>query len=75
MGLGVLIYSDPAEDGEVIEKNGLKPYPEGPARHPLSVQRGSVQKLASYPGDPLTPGQPVCFLLRGVFPFFYVKLI
>jgi N-acetylated-alpha-linked acidic dipeptidase len=33
-------------------------YPYGPARNPTSVQRGSVQYLSSYPGDPTTPGYP-----------------
>lgn len=33
-------------------------YPHGPARNPTSVQRGSVQFLSLYPGDPTTPGYP-----------------
>lgn len=33
-------------------------YPHGPARNQNSVQRGSVQYLSSYPGDPTTPGYP-----------------
>ena len=33
-------------------------YPHGPARNPTSIQRGSVQFLSSYPGDPTTPGYP-----------------
>uniref|UniRef100_A0A060T6Z2 ARAD1B23584p n=1 Tax=Blastobotrys adeninivorans TaxID=409370 RepID=A0A060T6Z2_BLAAD len=52
----VLIYSDPADDGGITEKNGYKPYPDGPARNPSSVQRGSVQFLPLLPGDPTTPG-------------------
>ncbi|KAF8165479.1 Zn-dependent exopeptidase [Crassisporium funariophilum] len=55
---GVLIYSDPRDDGFVTVKNGYAPYPAGPARNPTSVQRGSVQFLSSYPGDPTTPGYP-----------------
>ncbi|KAF8969506.1 hypothetical protein BDZ97DRAFT_2055919 [Flammula alnicola] len=55
---GVLIYSDPRDDGYVTVKNGFAPYPAGPARNPTSVQRGSVQYLSSYPGDPTTPGYP-----------------
>lgn len=39
-------------------ENGYKPYPEGPARNPTSVQRGSVQYISLYPGDPTTPGLP-----------------
>ncbi|KAH9077021.1 Zn-dependent exopeptidase [Lactarius deliciosus] len=55
---GVLIYSDPRDDGTVTEANGYAPYPHGPARNPTSVQRGSVQFLSIYPGDPTTPGYP-----------------
>ncbi len=39
-------------------ENGYLPYPEGPARNPDSVQRGSVQFISYYPGDPTTPGYP-----------------
>ncbi|KAN0132552.1 hypothetical protein V8E53_009568 [Lactarius tabidus] len=55
---GVLIYSDPGDDGTVTEINGYAPYPHGPARNPTSVQRGSVQFISMYPGDPTTPGYP-----------------
>ncbi|KAK2749671.1 hypothetical protein FQN57_005893 [Myotisia sp. PD_48] len=54
--VGVVIYTDPQEDDDITEVNGYKPYPAGPARQPSSVQRGSVQYLSSYPGDPTTPG-------------------
>ncbi|KAJ3576237.1 hypothetical protein NP233_g571 [Leucocoprinus birnbaumii] len=56
--VGVLIYSDPRDDGTVVEENGYAAYPDGPARNPTSVQRGSVQFLSIYPGDPTTPGYP-----------------
>ncbi|KAJ2637433.1 Vacuolar protein sorting-associated protein 70 [Coemansia sp. RSA 1286] len=49
---GVLIYSDPADDG--FSKG--KTYPDGPWRPESSIQRGSVMRLQVYPGDPLTPG-------------------
>ena len=55
---GVLIYSDPRDDGYVTMANGYVAYPGGPARNPTSVQRGSVQYLSMYPGDPTTPGYP-----------------
>lgn len=55
---GVLIYSDPAEDGPITVENGYKAYPDGPARQPSSAQRGSAQFLSVYPGDPLTPFSP-----------------
>lgn len=46
--LGVVMYTDPGDDGLVTEENGLQAYPEGPARNPSSVQRGSVQFLSEY---------------------------
>ena len=49
---GVLIYSDPADDG--YAKGDM--YPAGPMRPESAVQRGSVQFLPIYPGDPETPG-------------------
>ncbi len=49
---GVIIYSDPADDGYF---RGDK-YPKGPYRPDTGVQRGSVQFLFKYPGDASTPG-------------------
>ncbi len=49
---GVLIYSDPQDDGYFKGD----PYPIGPWRPETGVQRGSVQYLFKYPGDPETPG-------------------
>lgn len=45
--VGVVIYTDPGDDGEVTEENGVATYPDGPAREPSSVQRGSVQFLSA----------------------------
>ncbi|XXH01969.1 Vacuolar protein sorting-associated protein 70 [Hypoxylon texense] len=56
--VGVIIYSDPQEDGEYTVKNGYEPYPHGPARHPKSIQRGSVDFFSVSVGDPTTPGYP-----------------
>ncbi|KAH8113339.1 Zn-dependent exopeptidase [Phellopilus nigrolimitatus] len=56
--VGCLIYSDPRDDGSVRWSNGYAAYPYGPARNPTSVQRGSVQFISVYPGDPTTPGYP-----------------
>ena len=44
--IGTVIYTDPQEDGEITEENGYKTYPDGPARNPSSVQRGSTQFLS-----------------------------
>jgi N-acetylated-alpha-linked acidic dipeptidase len=50
--VGCLIYSDPADDGYSQDD----PYPLGGGRPEHGVQRGSVQAMTIYPGDPLTPG-------------------
>ena len=52
--IGCIIYSDPADDGYMQGDV----YPKGPWRPVASGQRGSVQFLFDYPGDPLTPGKP-----------------
>jgi N-acetylated-alpha-linked acidic dipeptidase len=52
--IGCIIYSDPADDGYMQGDV----YPKGPWRPVASGQRGSVQYLFEYPGDPLTPGRP-----------------
>jgi N-acetylated-alpha-linked acidic dipeptidase len=52
--VGVLIYSDPADDGYM--RGDV--YPDGPMRPPSAIQRGSVQFLSVQPGDPSTPGYP-----------------
>ncbi len=49
---GVIIYSDPADDGYF--QGDI--YPDGPYRPETGVQRGSIQYLFQYPGDPTTPG-------------------
>ncbi|KIW09181.1 uncharacterized protein PV09_00112 [Verruconis gallopava] len=56
--IGCIIYSDPGDDGNVTKDQGYKAYPDGPARNPSSVQRGSVQDISQLPGDPTTPGYP-----------------
>jgi len=48
---GVLIYSDPQDDGYYKGD----PWPIGPWRPDTGVQRGSVQYLFKYAGDPETP--------------------
>jgi N-acetylated-alpha-linked acidic dipeptidase len=54
--IGAVIFTDPSDDGNMTEAKGVVAYPNGPARNPSSVQRGSVQFLSIYPGDPTTPG-------------------
>ncbi len=49
---GVIIYSDPIDDGYF--KGDA--WPKGPWRPESGVQRGSIQYMFKYPGDPTTPG-------------------
>ena len=49
--LGLIIYSDPADDGFV--RGDV--YPAGPMRPSQGIQRGSVMNMN---GDPSTPGYP-----------------
>ena len=49
--IGCIIYSDPRDDG--YSEDAV--YPKGPMRPPHGIQRGSVQDMTLYPGDPLTP--------------------
>ncbi len=49
---GVLVYSDPQDDGYYKGD----PWPNGPWRPETGVQRGAVQYLFKYSGDPETPG-------------------
>jgi N-acetylated-alpha-linked acidic dipeptidase len=50
--LACIIYSDPRDDG-YFEGDV---YPKGAWRSDTGAQRGSVEDMPLYPGDPLTPG-------------------
>ena len=52
--IGVVIYSDPEEDGYV--RGDV--YPNGKWRPWEGIQRGSFLDVPIYPGDPLTPFEP-----------------
>lgn len=56
--IGAVLYSDPGDDGNMRIENGHLPYPDGPARNPSSVQRGSVSYFNVYVGDPVSPRTP-----------------
>jgi N-acetylated-alpha-linked acidic dipeptidase len=49
---GILIYSDPADDG--FKKGAV--YPKGPWGPDSHIQRGGIVYDFRVPGDPLTPG-------------------
>ena len=54
--VGVIIYSDPGDDGDLTVEEGVPAYPKGPAREPSSVQRGSTQFLSK----PATSKNRIC---------------
>lgn len=54
----VILFNDPADDGIITTKNGYLPFPDGPARNPSAIERGTVEYFTDYPGDPTTPNYP-----------------
>ena len=50
--VGLLLYSDPADDGYM--RGDV--YPRGPWRSPDAIQRGTVKYIFQHASDPLTPG-------------------
>ncbi len=50
----MLIFSDPEDSGFVRGPV----YPEGPWKPADAIERGSIQYIFQYPGDPLTPFEP-----------------
>ena len=55
--VGAVIYGDPGDDGDMTVENGEKPYPEGKARQPSSVQRGSAEYLSKLVHTAANQGQ------------------
>ncbi|KAJ7167547.1 Zn-dependent exopeptidase [Mycena filopes] len=51
--VGVLMYSDPRDDGHITVENGFESYPAGPARNPTAVERGSPE-IPPRPASPHT---------------------
>jgi N-acetylated-alpha-linked acidic dipeptidase len=39
---GLILYTDPQLDGNITEANGYLPFPDGPARPPSMIERGSA---------------------------------
>jgi len=52
--VGVLLFSDPQDDG--AERGPV--WPDGPWMPDWAVQRGSISRVETAPGDPSTPGWP-----------------
>ncbi|SMR61355.1 unnamed protein product [Zymoseptoria tritici ST99CH_3D1] len=53
--IGCIMFNDLADD-RIKVSGGYLAYPDGPARNPTYVQRGTVLFLSTRPGDPTTPG-------------------
>ncbi|KAJ6184695.1 hypothetical protein N7519_005996, partial [Penicillium mononematosum] len=46
--IGVVLYTDPQNDGSMTEGNGYKPFPAGPARPLEAIERGGFGNIADY---------------------------
>lgn len=53
---GVVLYSDPYDDGKISVNKGYSAFPNGPARNPISVESSTGSFIYFQPGDPTTPG-------------------
>lgn len=40
--LGVVVYADPQNDGDMVEDNGYLPFPRGPSRPETMIERGTL---------------------------------
>ncbi|KAH8201489.1 hypothetical protein TruAng_004337 [Truncatella angustata] len=55
--VGILIYTDPQQDGNITEGNGYKAYPDGPARPETCIERGAIGSIRNASaGNPSIPG-------------------
>ncbi|KAE8390699.1 hypothetical protein BDV23DRAFT_172155 [Aspergillus alliaceus] len=52
---GVIVYPDPQMDGKFTEANGYLPYPDGPARAPTLIERGSISSPNTRAAIPAIP--------------------
>lgn len=47
--LGVIVYNDPADDGEITLRNGFKQYPDGPSINYSNVNKFAIKSNVSIP--------------------------
>jgi N-acetylated-alpha-linked acidic dipeptidase len=48
MGMvGVVVYTDPENDANMIPENGYKPFPDGPARPDTMIERGTLGSVGT----------------------------
>jgi N-acetylated-alpha-linked acidic dipeptidase len=53
--VGILIYTDPQQDGNITEGHGYKAYPDGPARPETCIERGAIGSIRESLGlNPIT---------------------
>ena len=43
--VGLLVYTDPQQDGNITEGHGYKAYPDGPARPETCIERGAIGSI------------------------------
>lgn len=43
--VGILIYTDPQQDGSITEGHGYTAYPDGPARPRTCIERGAIGSI------------------------------
>ncbi|KAH6645353.1 hypothetical protein BKA67DRAFT_595738 [Truncatella angustata] len=51
--IGVVLYTDPGNDGPTTEGNGYKPFPDGPARPLEAIERGGLGSIDDFNGGQL----------------------
>ncbi|TVY42058.1 putative glutamate carboxypeptidase [Lachnellula subtilissima] len=59
--VGVVMYTDLQQDGNITENGGYKPYPAGPARPGTYIARGSIKRhnLNITGSNPAIPGRTI----------------
>ncbi|KAG0647039.1 putative glutamate carboxypeptidase [Hyphodiscus hymeniophilus] len=59
--IGIVLYTDPQQDGELTEAHGYKPYPDGPARPSTYIERGAVEHFGgnSSGSNPSVDGESI----------------
>ena len=43
---GIVLYTDPQQDGNLTEGHGFNPYPDGPARPSTYIERGAIDHFS-----------------------------
>ncbi|TVY83012.1 putative glutamate carboxypeptidase [Lachnellula suecica] len=59
--VGLVIYTDPQQGGNITEAHGYKPYPDGPALPSTYIELGTIalQAVTSDGSNPSVPGESI----------------